>query len=150
MVWWPYFTSWSKRSLIRGRLMGHILCKWRLLRHYFEGVWVVLGGQDIILGGWVWVGVYKALFWVGVGVLENILVGWVWVGMSGGEWEWVRVGALFDNAQFENAQVYVTSELKIKLFCFFIMCAMVWIFAAVKNIYLLHLSAVLKFAKTQN
>ena len=35
------------------------------------------------------------------------------------------VGALFDNAQFENAQVHVTSELKIKLFCFFIMCAMV-------------------------
>ena len=46
-------------------------------------------------------------------------------------------------------QVYVTSELKIKLFYFFTMCAMVWIFIAVKNRYL-NLSAVLKFAKTQN
>ena len=30
-------------------------------------------------------------------------------------------------------QVYVTSELKIKLFCFFTMRAMVWIFTAMKN-----------------
>ena len=30
-------------------------------------------------------------------------------------------------------QVYVTSKLKIKLFCFFTILAMVWIFIAVKN-----------------
>ena len=41
-----------------------------------------------------------------------------------------------------------TSELKIKLFCFFTIRAMVWIFIAVKSRYL-NLSAVLKFAKTQ-
>ena len=46
-------------------------------------------------------------------------------------------------------QVYVISELKIKLFCFFTICAMVWIFIVLKNRYL-NLSAVLKFAKTQN
>ena len=46
-------------------------------------------------------------------------------------------------------QVYVTSELKTKLFCFFTIRAMVWIFIAVKNRYL-NLSAVLKFATTQN
>ena len=45
--------------------MDHISCKWRLLRHYFEWVWVILGEWDIILGAWGWVGVYGALFWVG-------------------------------------------------------------------------------------
>ena len=46
-------------------------------------------------------------------------------------------------------QVYVTSELKIKLFCFFTIRAMVWIFITVKNRYL-NLSTVLKFSSTQN
>ena len=46
-------------------------------------------------------------------------------------------------------QVYVTSELKIKLFCFFTISAMIWIFIAVKNRYL-NFSAVLKFATTQD
>ena len=46
-------------------------------------------------------------------------------------------------------QFYVTSELKIKLFCFFTIRAMIWIFIAVKKRYL-NLSTVLKFAKTRN
>ena len=46
-------------------------------------------------------------------------------------------------------QVYVTSELKIKLFCFFTIGAMVWIFIALKNRYL-NFSALVKFATTQN
>ena len=46
-------------------------------------------------------------------------------------------------------QVYVTSELKIKLFCFFTVRTMVRIFIAVKNRYL-NLSAVLKLLTTQN
>ena len=44
--------------------------------------------------------------------------------------------------------VFITSELKIKLFCFFTKCAMVSIFIAVKNRYL-NLSAVLKFADSK-
>ena len=72
-------------------LLDHILCEWRLVRHYFEWVWVnwVIGiGWGIILGerrvsgGW----------W------DIILGGWRWAGMSGGGWGWVWVGALFDNA----------------------------------------------------
>ena len=108
MVWWPYFTSLSKRSLSRCKLMDHILCKWRLFSHYFEWVWVILGGLDIIFGRWGWVGVYGVLFWVGEGgwgiILDRrgwvgrYLVGWGRVGISGGEWGWVGVGALFDNA----------------------------------------------------
>ena len=46
-------------------------------------------------------------------------------------------------------QVYVTSELKIELFYFFTISAMVWIFIAVKSRYL-NFSALLKFATTQN
>ena len=46
-------------------------------------------------------------------------------------------------------QVYVTIELKIKLFCFFTKRATVSIFIAVKKRYLI-LSAVQKFATTQN
>ena len=46
-------------------------------------------------------------------------------------------------------QVYMTSELKMKLFCFLTIHAVVWIFVAVKNRYL-NLLAVLKFAMTQN
>ena len=46
-------------------------------------------------------------------------------------------------------QVYVTSELKIKLFCFFTVSTIVWIFIAVKNRYL-NLSAVLTLLTTQN
>ena len=46
-------------------------------------------------------------------------------------------------------QVYVTNELKTKSFSFFTICAMVWVFIAMKNRYL-NLSAVLKFAATQN
>ena len=85
MIWWPYFTSWSKRSLSRFRLMNHILCKWQLLRHYFEWVWVALGEWDIILGMWGWVGVYGALLLVG-----------------GGGWGWVGAGALFIMSNFLN------------------------------------------------
>ena len=82
-----FFTSWSKRSLSRCRLMTHILCKWRSLRNYFEWVWVLLGEWDIILGIWEWLGLYGSLFWVGEALFwvsgggwENILVGWGWVG----------------------------------------------------------------------
>ena len=46
-------------------------------------------------------------------------------------------------------QIYMTSELKMKLFCFLTIHAVVWIFVAVKNRYL-NLLAVLKFAMTQN
>ena len=46
-------------------------------------------------------------------------------------------------------QVYVTSELKMELFYFFTIGAMVWIFIAVKDRYL-NFSALLKFATTQN
>ena len=46
-------------------------------------------------------------------------------------------------------QVYVTSELKIKLFCFFTVRTMVWIFIVVQNRYL-NLSTVLKLLTTQN
>ena len=46
-------------------------------------------------------------------------------------------------------QVYVGSELKIKLFYFFTIRAMVSVFIAAKNRYL-NLSAVLKFAAIQN
>ena len=46
-------------------------------------------------------------------------------------------------------QLYVTSELRIKFFCFFTIRTMVWIFIVVKNRYL-NLSAVLKFEKTDN
>ena len=35
----------------------------------------------------------------GGGGSVNILGGWGWEGMSGSGWEWVGVGALFDNAQ---------------------------------------------------
>ena len=46
-------------------------------------------------------------------------------------------------------KVYVTSELKIKLVCFFTVRAIIWIFIAVRNRYF-NFSAVLKFTKTQN
>ena len=46
-------------------------------------------------------------------------------------------------------QVYVTSELKIKLFSFFTVHTMVWIFIVVKNRYL-NPSTVLKLLTTQN
>ena len=46
-------------------------------------------------------------------------------------------------------QVYVTSELKIYLFCFFTVCTMVWIFIAVKNRHL-NIPAALKLLTTQN
>ena len=49
----------------------------------------------------------------------------------------------------KNWQVYVTSKLKIKLFCFLTVCTIVWIFIAVKNSYL-NLSAVLKLLTTEN
>ena len=72
IIWRPYVTSWSKRSLSRCVLLDRIWSEWRLVRYYFKWVWV-------ILGGWGWVGVYGALFL--------------------GGWEWVEVGALFDNAR---------------------------------------------------
>ena len=46
-------------------------------------------------------------------------------------------------------KVYVTSELKTKLFCFFTIRSLEWIFIAVKNRYLNLLTA-LKFTKTWN
>ena len=103
MKWWPYFISRSKRSLSRCRLMGHILCKWQLLRHYCEWVWVVLGRWDIILGGWgEWgcmghyfgrVEVDRKIFWVG--------------GDRWDEWGWVGVGALFDNALRKSIKKFI-------------------------------------------
>ena len=87
MIWRPYDTSWSKRSLSRCGLLGHILCEWRLMRHYFEWMWIFLGGWGNILGWWWWVGHYFG--WVGVG--GNIF----WVGWRG--WGWVGVGVMFDN-----------------------------------------------------
>ena len=70
MIWRPYVTSWSKRSLSRCGLLHHILCEWRLVKHYyFEWLW---------MGHYFgWVGVGGEIFWVG---------GWGWVGVSGGEW----------------------------------------------------------------
>ena len=44
-------------------------------------------------------------------------------------------------------QVYVTSQLKVKLFCFFTFGTMIWIFESVEKRYV---SAVLKFATVQN
>ena len=43
----------AKISLSRFGLLDHILCEWRLVRHYFECklFWVGGGGWDIILGG---------------------------------------------------------------------------------------------------
>ena len=90
MIWRLYLILSSKGSLIRFGLLDHILCEWqlarhylRLVRHYFEWVWV-------ILGGW---GVDGALFWVG-GVRWGCMghyFGWVGVGgktfwVSGHEW----------------------------------------------------------------
>ena len=46
----PYLVI-KERSLSRCGLLDHILCEWRLMRHYFERVWVILGGWGIILGG---------------------------------------------------------------------------------------------------
>ena len=80
MIWWPYFISWSKRSLSRCRSMDHILCKWRLLRQYFEWVGVFFG----------WVGHYFGWVEVSGSVWGIILGGWGWV------------GALFDNARFRG------------------------------------------------
>ena len=48
MIWRSYFTSWSKRSLNRYGLLEDILCEWWWVRHYFEWVWVILGGWGII------------------------------------------------------------------------------------------------------
>ena len=81
MIWQPYSTWQSRRSLSRCGLLDHILCKWQLVRHYLEWVWVILGGSDIILGGWGWVGVYEALFWVGGGGQGIMLGKWRWVGI---------------------------------------------------------------------
>ena len=46
-----------KEKFDLSRLMDYILCKWRLLRYYFELAWVILGEWGIILGGWGWLGV---------------------------------------------------------------------------------------------
>ena len=107
VIWWPYFTLWSKRSLSKCGLLVHILYKWRLMRHYFEWAWVTLGGWDIILNRWGCRGVWDIILggwgWVGI-----ILGEWGWmekyfgrVGVGGDEWwwvwGWVEVGALFDN-----------------------------------------------------
>ena len=54
--------------------MDHILCEWQLMWHYFERVCVILGGWDIILGKWEYIGHYFG--WVGWGGWENILGEW--------------------------------------------------------------------------
>ena len=68
--------------------------------------WVGCDGCGIILGVKGWLGLYGALFWVGGGDWGG---GFFWGGGGGGEKFWgggggglgsVRVGALFDNAQF--------------------------------------------------
>ena len=66
IIWRPYVTSWSKRSLSRFVLLDRIWSEWRLVRHYFKWVWV-------ILGGWGWVGSMGHYFWGG-----------------GSEWRWVH------------------------------------------------------------
>ena len=89
MIWRPYDAPWSKRSLSRCGLLDHILCSLRLVRHYLEWVWV-------ILGGWGWVGLGGEIFWVGGGGWKNVLSEWGWVevtgvsGGGGGEWGWVH------------------------------------------------------------
>ena len=64
-------------------------------------MWVFLSrsGWGIILGGWRWVGVYKALFWVGRGECGSVrhYFGWVGVGgkifwVGGGGWGLVGAG----------------------------------------------------------
>ena len=89
MIWRPCVTLWSKRSLSRCVLFGHVLCQWQLVSHYFEWLWIMLGRW-----GWVgWVGHYFG--WVGVSGSDwdIILCGWVWVeicGVGGSEWRWVH------------------------------------------------------------
>ena len=78
---WHYLTSWSKRSLSRYGLMDHILCESRLVKHYFQWVWVIMGRWGIFLGGWRWVVADEALFWGGGAFFWG---GRGWVGVCGG------------------------------------------------------------------
>ena len=57
--------------------------------HYFEWLWVYLGGWDIILDELGCMGVYGTLFWVGGGKWGIILGGWGWVVHYIG---WVELG----------------------------------------------------------
>ena len=60
------------------------MCKWRLVSHYFEWVWVVLVRWEWVGHYPEWVGVYETLFWEGGGGWENILGGKIfWVGWGG-------------------------------------------------------------------
>ena len=81
------------------------------MRHLFEWVQAILGGWDIILGKWGWVGVYGNYFGLarvsrsGWGIIVGELW-WVghyfgWMGVGGfeldwdiilGEWDWVGGG----------------------------------------------------------
>ena len=74
--WQPYVTSWSKRSLTKCGLLDNNLCKTRIVRHFFEWVWVILGGWVSVEFYFGWVngskGMDRTLFWVGGG-------GWGWL-----------------------------------------------------------------------
>ena len=43
---------------------------------------MVVGGWDIIVGGWAYVGVHGELFWVNEIGWPNVLGGWGWVRVS--------------------------------------------------------------------
>ena len=81
IIWRPYLTSWSKRSLSRCGLLDHILCEWQLVAIILSECWPFCVRGDR-WGGWRcmeyyfgWVGVGWKIFWVGGG-------GWSWVDMD--------------------------------------------------------------------
>ena len=79
MIWRRYVTSRSKRSLSKCGLLEHVLCEWRLIRHYFEWVWVISGGSGCMKHYFGWVGVSGGGWGIilgGYGWLGNILDGW--------------------------------------------------------------------------
>ena len=104
IIWRPYLTSWSKRSLSRCGLLDHILCKWQLVDIILSecGLFWVRGGKwGFILGGWGCMGYYFG--WV------KVSGRWVghyfgWVGVVGKIFWRVWVGALFDNALLERSK----------------------------------------------
>ena len=57
-------------------LLDHILCEWRLVRDYFECVWVILGGWGWVSHYFGWMGVGGPLFWVDCGGWVIILGVW--------------------------------------------------------------------------
>ena len=133
MIWWPYFTLWSKRSLSRCGLLDHILYEWRLVRRYFEWVWVILGRRGIISGKWGWVEVYGPLFWMDGGEWSWVGHYFGWLGVSGkifwvggGGWGWVGMSALFDNTRLQHVKKLkkLVQEFHIRFSCsLFLRCS---------------------------